>query len=620
MCGICGQFNNDSSEPVDLNALNRMSEALVHRGPDDEGKWNVGHVALAARRLSIQDVQLGHQPMVSKDTRWALVLNGEIYNTQELRSELEGVGVTFDTRCDTEVAVESFARWGEEAVTRFNGMFAIAAYHVDSDSLILVRDRLGIKPLFYARTPQGILFSSELHSLMRSDLIDKAINYDSIDAFLAYQYIPAPNTIYRSVQKLMPGHILRIDGNKTQLKGYWTLNYSPDPSWTLDSAAERFWDLLSDSVKLRLLSDVPLGAFLSGGIDSSSIVAAMAETSAQSVKTFSIGFDDSESNELPFANEVAAHFATEHVEAILKPDWQSILPSMIQSFGEPFGDSSALPTYLVNKIAREKVTVALTGDGGDESWAGYSWMHMNDRVNPYRQIPSAIRRCISLGLRFAPARPYWEKVRRYHGDSFLTYRESYRRRQMTFDDSQRVQILNPRIAESLEVSAKEQYEGWLDSNWNASDQDWMLAQDTHCYLPDDILTKMDRMSMAVSLEARVPMLDHRLVEFAATVPFGLKYAKGESKRIPKLALKGKVPDSILTQRKRGFSIPIQRWFREDWSTLFKESCMNESCRTTAVLNPDYISRLYREHLEGREEHGHRLWSILVLEHWLLANS
>jgi len=620
MCGICGQYVHEIPAGPNQDAIRRMTKALIHRGPDDEGLWSNEHVGLAARRLSIQDVESGHQPMVSKDGQWSLALNGEIYNTQVLRKDLEAGGVTCKTRCDTEVAVEAFARWGEGALDRFNGMFAIAAYHLDSNTLLLARDRMGIKPLFYSEVSGGVLFSSELKSLMESEIVLRDIDYDSVDAFLAYQYIPAPSTIYRGAKKLLPGHVLRVHGKKTELRRYWSIDYSTDKSWTLDSASERFWEILTDSVKIRLLSDVPLGAFLSGGIDSSAVVAAMSEVSSDPIKTFSIGFEDAASNELPYARVVAEHFGTDHTEEILNPNWQSIFPSLLDHFGEPFGDSSALPMYLVSKTARESVTVALSGDGGDENWAGYSWTHMNDRVNSYRAIPSSLRRLIGLGMNVMPDRPFWKKVRRYNNDSFLNYRESFRRRQLTFDDEQRTQLFNPFILDSLVSSTKIRYEAWMDGEWEGTDQNWMLAQDTHRYLPDDILTKVDRMSMAVSLEARVPLLDHRMVEFAATVPYVLKYADGKSKRIPKNALKGKVPDTILGQRKQGFSIPVNRWFREDWKTLFTDCCLSEASCLFSIANTRYIESLFQEHQNGQEDHGHRLWSLLVLEQWLQSNS
>lgn len=621
MCGICGIVHTDTAEPVDATILETMNDALRHRGPDDSGLWTEGPAGLAARRLSILDLENGHQPMLNEDGSLVLVFNGEIYNFQELRAELEAKGYRFRTQCDTEVVLKACEAYGDDAVQRFNGMFAFAVYDTKRRRLFLARDRLGIKPLHYAFRDGVFAFASELDSLLRSRAVTGTLNPAALDAYFTYLYVPEPDCVFEGVHKLGPGETLVLENGRIATQAYWRPEFKPDPSWTLDSAAEAYAELLKDAVRLRRISDVPLGAFLSGGMDSSSVVAFLSSVSDAPVKTFTIGFDDPQANEIPYARIAAKHFApkdfaTSHVEEIMKPNLVEMAPQLVRHFGEPFADSSAIPTWLVAKLARDHVTVVLSGDGGDELFAGYTWLHMNRKVAQYRRIPSLLRTLVDTALRLAPSSPRLAKLRRFSHDSFLSAYESFRRRQTCFSAESRAAIYTGELGDRVASSAVDRFQEHADAAATLSEDDWMLRQDLRMYLPGDILTKVDRMTMAVSLEARVPLLDHRLVEFAATVPFELKLKANISKRLAKHALRGVLPAELLEQRKRGFSIPIHRWFREDLREHFRDAVLSPDAASPAFLNVAAIQTLFDAHVAGREDYGHHLWCLLMFEHWL----
>ena len=616
MCGICGIHYQDTSRTVDPSLIRRMNAALIHRGPDDEGVWEHGHVALAARRLSIMDVAHGHQPMVNEDSTWAVAFNGELYNAGEVRESLEAKGFTFRTQCDTEVVLRAYEAYGDEAVDHFNGMFAIAAYDARDDSLLLVRDRLGIKPLYYTVAQGALAFASELDALTRSELITGRLNRYAIEAYFHYLYVPAPDTIYAGVHKIRPGEFLRYRKGAVTLHQYWTPKYAIDESWTLDSAAERYRELLDDSIRLQRASDVPLGAFLSGGIDSSAVVASLAEQSGDRIKTFSIGFGDAEADELDYARAVSNHFNTDHSELVVRPDVASLSESFATNFGEPFADSSAIPTWMVSNLARNSVTVALSGDGGDELFAGYSWLHANLKVAQYRKVPGAIRAVIGQALTMGTQSPFMSKMERFHRDAYRTPMDSFRRREQCFDHPFLDDLFLPRVVKGIDQEWTGRYLEHAEKSIGLSDENRMLYQDTVMYLPDDILTKVDRMSMANSLEARVPLLDHRMVEFAATVPFELKYAQGVSKRLVKHAMTNVLPPATLQQRKRGFAIPVHRWFREDLNDYFQDVVLEHDSHCRAYLDMCEVKQLVDVHQSGMENYGHHLWVLLMFEHWL----
>ena len=616
MCGIAGVVWRGAPPSNRREIVDGMNRVLAHRGPDDAGLWQGNCADLAHRRLSVIDTSsASHQPMISSDGNRVMVYNGEIYNYRELRRELESLGRAFCTEGDTEVLLEGYCEWGTEVFCRCNGMFAVAVYDTISQTLVLARDRLGIKPLYYTEALRHFAFASELAPLVRSGLTNTTLNPRAMDAYFQYLYTPGVDTFYEGIQSLVPGTVLTLSNGETHTEPFWSLRYAIDFSWTLDSAAERLDELLTDSVRLRERSDVPLGAFLSGGVDSSSVVAALCHQRTAPLKTFSIGFDDPEANELDYARAVAQHFQTEHTEAVLKPDLASLLPAIIGHFGEPFADSSALPMWLVSQLAREQVTVALSGDGGDELFAGYSWTHMNRRVAQYRRVPEIFRHAGSALLPLLPKDARFERYRRFHADSFLPPWQSFQRRLTCFSDEQRRAMVLPEFRpECLKHS------DYLEQLWHdgAADHDdeRMLYADTRMYLPGDILTKVDRMSMAHGLEARVPLLDYRIVEFAGTLPFALKYRGGTSKRVLKHLMRDRLPAVTLEQRKRGFSLPIHRWMRGELSELFCDTVLSATSQCREYLNLSFVQSIRDEHIAGRDDHGHRLWSILMFELWL----
>ncbi len=620
MCGICGLAHTEPGRMASELAVAVMNEALRHRGPDDGGLWNGGSAILAMRRLSIIDIEQGRQPMATEDGALIVVFNGEIYNYRELRQELEGRGHVFRTQSDTEVLLHGYRAWGDGVLERLNGMFAFALYDMPRQRLLLARDRLGIKPLYYAFRDGTFAFASELDALLRSGINTGGIEPASLDAYLAFLYIPAPDTIYRHIRKLRPGEKLVLEKGGISIEPYWRLQWALDASWTLDSAAERYMELLDSAVRLQRVSDVPLGALLSGGLDSSAVVGMLARHASRPVKTFTIGFDDARYDELRYARIAARHFGTDHTEAVLHPDGAEAAERLVRHFGEPFGDSSAIPTWLVSKVAREQVTVALSGDGGDELFAGYTWTHMALRSAAYARMPAPARVLIGAALRFAPGSPLVDKLRRFHRGALLGPIEAFRERHTCFTDEQRAGLYAPEFARSIAASAVDRFEEHSAACASLDVENRLLYHDTAMYLPDDILTKVDRMSMAVGLELRVPLLDHRIVEFAVTVPFNLKWHGRTSKLLVKHALRGFLPPELLRQRKQGFAIPIHGWFRGELLRHFDEVALASDARIGSFFQLDAVRALRRDHVERRANLGHHLWALLMLEHWLRGAS
>ncbi|MBI2423830.1 MAG: asparagine synthase (glutamine-hydrolyzing) [Candidatus Hydrogenedentes bacterium] len=616
MCGIGGVLFTDPERPVSRDCLESMNAALKHRGPDGEGVWQDGPAGLCHRRLSILDLsQAAAQPMHSPDGRYVLSYNGEVYNYRDIRAELEAQGWRFHSTGDTEVVLAALATWGEAALHRFNGMFAIAFYDTCERALLLARDRIGIKPLYYAHSPEAFAFASELPALLRSGLVDSTLNTRALADYFTYLYIPAPASIYNGVLKLLPGHVLRVQNGRLRTHPWWELLPNPQPHWTLHSAAACYRELLEDAIRLRRISDVPLGAFLSGGIDSSSVVALLAAQSDRPVKTFTIGFDDAQMDELRFAREAAKAFGADHTEAILRPDAAALLPEIVQSFGEPFADSSALPTWLVSRIARQHVTVALSGDGGDELFAGYTWTHRALQAARYRQVPAILRACAGGALALMPRSPALNKVRRFHQDAWLSPFDAFNRRLSCLEPGLRRQLLREALRPFDDMPLISPHQAAWQRH-PIGDPDRMLYVDAMIYLPDDILTKVDRMSMAHGLEARVPLLDYRMVEFAASVPFSLKFAQGISKLLVKEAVRGILPPSLLAQRKQGFAVPIHKWFRGPLAPLFQDTVLGADPVSRDYLDRNVVESLFRSHQSGRENHGHVLWAMLVFDQWL----
>ncbi|MCG2733741.1 MAG: asparagine synthase (glutamine-hydrolyzing) [Pseudodesulfovibrio aespoeensis] len=599
-----------------------MAGAIAHRGPDDSGSWadpGAG-IALGHRRLSILDLSaLGRQPMVSNCGRFVIAYNGEVYNFRTIRTELRALGHEFKGDSDTEVIVAGMAQWGvQEAVKRFVGMFAFALWDRGERALYLVRDRLGIKPLYYGRVANAFVFGSELKALRAFPGFCNDIDRGALSLYFRHNYIPAPHSIYQGVRKLEPGSILRVQpGGEPSVIRYW----SADEVWdrglqapfagSMDEGAERLHDLLADAVGLRMISDVPIGAFLSGGIDSSLVVALMQAQSSRPVKTFSIGFREQEFDEAHYAKAVAAHLGTDHTELyVTAEDMLSVIPLLPKIWDEPFADSSQIPTYCVSRLAGGHVTVSLSGDGGDELFAGYDRYFWSRRVRRLLAVPLPLRKLIVAGLPRSVLASLGSLGRkaawRLDGLGCASFAELYRF--LVSHQKKPAEFVLGGFEPEAELSRNADARGDIFHR--------MTLWDTVSYLPDDILTKVDRASMAVGLEARVPILDHRVVEFAASLPLSMKVEKGQGKRILRKVLSRHVPDALVDRPKKGFGVPMERWLgRElrDWS----ESLLDQNRLVRqGYLDHQAVRRMWERFLAGDTYYCHFLWDILMFQAWL----
>jgi asparagine synthase (glutamine-hydrolysing) len=617
MCGIAGFV---SPQGLDATAGLRavaMRDALIHRGPDGAGLWRDSHAVLAHRRLSILDLEGGHQPMSNeRGTVW-VVFNGEIYNHADVRHDLEQKGHRFRTRSDTEVIVHGYEEWGDDCVHRFRGMFAFALWDTPQRRLLLARDRVGVKPLYYAELPDGqIVFGSEIKAVLAHGDVPRDWRPEGLDSYLTLLYVPAPDTIYRAVHKLPAGHLFVAEKGRTHVRRYWDLQFSGDgDSAREDEYLEQLDDLLRDAVTSHLISDVPLGAFLSGGIDSTAVVAYMSDTSNRPVVTMSVGFDDRRYDELEHAASVAGHLGCQHHPQIVTPHVADLLPKLAWHFDEPFADSSAVPTYYVSAAARQLVTVALSGDGGDELWAGYPWHRVErmeararEALGPAASLAGRLGNALPLSVKGAralrhlamsPAHACAVKHEYNHFDVHAKHR-------LYAYDFDRALVGTDPLAPFRRAYAACRSSDWLDRT---------MYVDFKTYLVDDILTKVDKMSMAVSLEARVPLLDHRLLEFAATVPSSLKLRGRTSKYLLRRVLERRVPRAILERRKRGFEAPISEWLRGPLSSLTADLLLDGRLTGRGVFRSREVERLWHEHRSGRANHPHRIWQLLMLELW-----
>jgi asparagine synthase (glutamine-hydrolysing) len=618
MCGFAGKLAPSAQTPIDRHLLTAMADCVAHRGPDADGFFVGDGIGLAHRRLSIVDVAAGQQPLSNEDGRVWVVFNGEIYNFPSLRQELEARGHRFRTHSDTEVIVHAYEEWGDSCVERFRGMFAFALWDARAQRLLLARDRVGIKPVYYAQPAEGgLVFGSEIKSILEDPSVDRSWSPEALDAYLTLLYVPSPATIYRQVHKLPAGHILVAEHGTIRLKKYWDLEFTG----TGDPKDERRYieeldALLTESVRMRLISEVPLGAFLSGGIDSSTVVAYMAKTSDSPVLATAVGFADKAFNELEKARRVSEHLGCSLDTKVIAPKVEELLPQLAWHFDEPFGDSSAVPTYYVSAAARERVTVALSGDGGDELWAGYPWhrvelweTRMRSRLGRTgceiasqvgHLLPIATKGARSLRhLGLPPAHACAQK-HGYQQFDLATKRELY--------------------SGDLALAANESdpfatFRRHYAACHSPDPMDRVMYVDLKTYLVDDILTKVDRMSMAVSLEARVPLLDHKLIEFAARVPSSLKLRKGVSKYLLRQVLDRSVPRAIVDSPKHGFTAPIGEWLRGPLNGLATELLHDGRLKDRGLFHPAVVRRLWDEHQQRRRDHQHRLWLLVMLELW-----
>jgi asparagine synthase (glutamine-hydrolysing) len=617
MCGIAGRFNYDPARPVDARVLGAMTDSIAHRGPDSAGYYRAQGIGLGHRRLSIIDLATGDQPLANEDGSVQVVFNGEIYNFAEVRAELMTRGHRFRTHSDTEVIVHGYEEWGERCVERFRGMFAFAVWDARARRLLLARDRLGVKPLYYAELPgAGIVFGSEIKALLQDPEVPRDWRPEAIDAYLTLLFIPAPDTVYRAVRKLPPAHVLVAENGRTRLSRYWSLEFSGDGDAAReDEYLEELDAIVREAVGLRLISDVPLGAFLSGGIDSSTVVSYMKETSSTTPVTISVGFEQQSFNEVHHAEAVARHLECEFHALTASPQIESLLPKLAWHFDEPFADSSAVPTYYVSKAARQLVTVALSGDGGDEFWGGYAHHrveHAEQRaraaLGPARHVASWLGHALPLSVKGA-------RSLRHLG---IGPDQAYALKHVngTFEHDAKLRMYSGDFRSRVNGTDAL---GALRDAWRACASpdplDRVLYADSQVYMIDDVLTKVDRMSMAVSLEAREPLLDHKLLEFAARVPTGLKLRNGRSKYLLRRLLERKVPKSITERAKSGFAAPIGDWLRGPLAGMTAELLLDGRLRDRGLFNDAEIRRLWNEHRTGKAQHPHRLWQLMMLELW-----
>jgi len=620
VCGIAGIVRTDGAR-VDRELLERMNEAIRHRGPDDDGYYFSDGVGLAVRRLSIIDLKGGQQPIHNHDRTAWIVFNGEIYNYRELREQLEKLGHEFYTDSDTEAIVHAYDQYGTDCPKYLRGMFAFAIWDERTKSLFLARDRVGKKPLLYAELNGEMVFGSEFNALLQHPGISRDVDFEAIHHYLSFICVPAPLTAYRAIRKLEPGHSLLWRNGEIKIERYWQLDFSKKLNIGEEEAGERVVELLREAVRIRLMSEVPLGAFLSGGIDSSAVVALMAQESSEQVKTFSIGFDEQDFSELHHARRVAEHVGADHHEFIVRPDAMEILPTLVEHYGEPFADSSAIPSYYVSRETRAYVTVALNGDGGDECFAGYQRYAAMSLAQRYAILPGALRNGVIANVVNAlpgfDARPnLLGKAKRFVAAASMPTVERYLRwvsafneeaKQSLYSESFRHETANFRTASILEP--------WFAKANGAGIVDASLLTDTMTYLPNDLLVKMDIASMTVSLEARSPFLDHHLMEFAARLPENLKLRRLTTKYLLKRVLRKLVPAQNLNRSKMGFGVPIGHWFRGAMQPFLRETLLSEKALARGLFKPEMVLQIINQHVEGRIDHSHRLWSLLMLELW-----
>lgn len=612
MCGISGVVTFKEAG-IPESVIQKINQALKHRGPDDEGYFHDrdGKVALGHTRLSVIDLGSGHQPIFNEDGRIAVIFNGEIYNHLELKKELEDKGHTFATRSDTEVIVHLYEEMGPDCVQRLRGMFAFAIWDSYRKELFLTRDRVGKKPLYYAIANEMLYFASEIQALYDIEQIPKEIDYCAIDHYLTYSYIPCPYSIYKAIRKLPPAHRLMYRANGMEINRYWIPIYRQKTSLSYEEAKRELIRILSDAVQKRLVSEVPLGAFLSGGVDSSTIVALMCRLSGRPVKTFSIGFPDKEYNELAYANEVAKLYRTDHHEFIVEPNRLDVLSDIVHHYGEPYGDSSAVPTWHLSRITRQHITVALNGDGGDELFGGYAWYRVIHHLN---RVANLVDYPLALTLRYFRGKLLPRRIQRALELLVIQEPQRFQRLRSFIGMNDRRALYHESFIQKLETAAEEYLCRLYDCSLE-SDYDRSFCADFLSYLPEDLLVKVDRASMAHGLECRSPFLDQELVEFSCSLPPDWKISRGQSKRILKEAVADWFPKGLLDRPKMGFSVPVGKWFRGELKGFIHDRLMNSSLASMPLLQNQYISTMLHEHFEGVRDHETRIWNLLMLSLW-----
>jgi asparagine synthase (glutamine-hydrolysing) len=624
MCGLCGVINFERNAPVDREILERMTKTMVHRGPDDQGLFLDGPVGLGHRRLSIIDLVTGRQPIHNEDRSMWIVYNGEIYNAPRLRARLEDDGHRFYTSSDTEVILHAYEAFGVACLEQLNGMFAFAIWDSHRHRLFLARDRVGIKPLYYARLPHCLVFASELKAVVAHPAVERRLDLAALNQYLAYEYVPTPRTIFAGIKKLPPGHFLTFENHVARLEPYWDMSFKPgegDRGRSTGDYAAEFRDVLKEAVRLELLSDVPLGVLLSGGIDSSSVAAAMVELSPAKVKSFSIVFEDPSFDESRYARQVARQLGTDHHELLLDADMTLELVQCLGDFlDEPLSDSSFIPTFWLSRLASGHVKVALSGDGGDELFGGYPTLQAHRLARHYQTLlPAWMRQGVAPWIvdRLPVSFDYLSldfRLRRFLLGQAATPVVRHHLWMGSFTSPERVMLLEPPARDDPDMVA----DVALDHARASQTRDLMnqvLYCDMKLFLEGTILAKVDRASMASSLEVRVPLLNHLFLEFAGRLPHQLKLRGFTGKYIMRQALKGMLPPAVLKRRKQGFNMPMAKWLTGPLRPLAEDLLSAARLKRIGLFNPVYVHSLLEEHMTRRRDHRKQLWTLLAFELW-----
>ncbi len=622
MCGITGSLSLRGARDMEMHVL-AMREALQHRGPDDSGLWSDGLCTLGHRRLSIIDLSpAGQQPLTNEDKSAWIVFNGEIYNFQALRRELETAGHIFTSHTDTEAIVHAYEEWGTDCVRHLRGMFAFAIWDQGRRRLFLARDRVGKKPLFYGTADGAFLFASELQGLLANPDMPRDLEYATIDEYLSYGYIAAPRTIFRAIRKLPPAHWMTVDIAREQpevkIERYWSLEYLPKEQISEDEAAERLRALMMEAVSLRMISDVPLGAFLSGGLDSSIVVGLMAKLSTRPVQTFTIGFEEQGWSELEHARRIARKWNTDHHEFIVHPDAMAVLPTLVRHYGEPYADSSAVPTFYVSQLTRRNVTVALNGDGGDESFAGYTryWASgMADRWMRMRGADFLSKAVLRIAPDSANQKSILRKVHRFVAAARMPLPQRYSYWVGVVPEAMRQRLYQRDFLQQLQGAVPDPVQEYLQIFENLGPEERTMATDVATYLPFDLLVKVDITTMANGLEARSPFLDHVVMEFAARLPLSFKLRGRESKYLPKKAFADLLPLENIKRRKMGFGVPVGEWFRRPLRDMLMDTVLSETAIARGYFNRHVLSEMLNDHVNRRADYGAQVWALFMLELW-----
>ncbi len=623
MCGIAG-IASLNDKRIEENVIKRMTGVLKHRGPDDEGIYLSPKVGLGHRRLSVIDLETGHQPMANEDETVWIVHNGEVYNFPELKTQLIEKGHRFRTKSDTEVIIHLYEEKNVKSLDDLRGAFAFSIWDAKNEKLFLARDRVGQKPLFYFYKEGIFIFASEIKSLLEHDIVKRELDLESLDSYLTYGYTPAPHTMFKGIRALPPAHYLVLDKNGLKIENYWNLSYARKTDLSFPECKERFYALLSEATRIRLISDVPLGMFLSGGVDSSCVVALMSKVASEKIKTFSIGFEEKDFDELRYARFIAERFGTDHKELIVKPKALEVLPKLAWHYDQPFGDSSAIPTYYVSKMGREFVKVALNGDGGDESMAGYQRYRgvklaglFTRLPRPLLRLPYVTSEIINRVFHSSKRDTYTGYARAFFGGLIENpgIEDAYCDWISFFTDKQKKSLYSKRLNSFLKKDTHSYLRDIIKSSDALNLVERFINADIKSNLPEDLTVKADMATMANSLEGRSPFLDHRLMEFAASFPIQYKLHGFTSKYILKEVFKKEIPLQFLNRKKKGFGVPVREWFAGELKGFVSDMLLGGKALKREIFCKSYVEEILKEHQERRSDHTNRIWALLSFEMW-----